>query len=67
MEQNNRLFQFVVENETFVFEAPNQKAAELSRKYAVLHFQETLGKKITEKHVIGPEPVSHTSYAQKAA
>lgn len=54
MEQGCLLYQFAMKGEEFRFEAQNDVEAEMSQKYALLHFKDVLGSHFSEKDLLGP-------------
>ncbi|MBL7714694.1 MAG: hypothetical protein JNL01_04445 [Bdellovibrionales bacterium] len=54
MEQNDRVYEYRLNNEVFTFEAPSKEEAEKHRQYAILHFKDTLGTEVSPNQVQGP-------------
>lgn len=54
MEQDLKLYEFRMNDQSYSFEAPNQKVAEDYRRYAIMHFRELLGQDCSEREISGP-------------
>lgn len=54
MEQDFRVYEFLLGDEAYIFEAHSLREAEKHREYALSYFEERLGSRVRELNLAGP-------------